>query len=687
MTRRRTLALAVPAAAAVVLAVAPGPAAALRFTTPPGSPFGPFPGDVNPGNPVALAVYDADGDGHADVVTLNGNGTTKTVGVLRGDGAGGFTPSPVLSPVDVSPRELDIPGDAAFADVDGDGVRDVVLGYSRRSPSEPGFGVMHGNGDGTFAPAVFTPLDTDASASLPGLALGDLDGDGHLDLAILMRPTTGQRLRLLLGDGHGGFARHGDPIALRTVSGGTAEVFPQSVHVADVDGDGRPDVLVSRAGLPSGQLGLSVLLGDGQGGATEVAASPFATGGRGAGTGGGGINTTRIRTADLDGDGNLDVVTVNKQKPATATPDEGSVSVLRGDGHGAFAPAPGSPFRVYPADEFIPDPFPNTAAVADLDGDGRPDLAVANQKSKDVALLRGDGGTFALDPLRPALDAGTNAVVRIEAADVDGDGRPDLVAAQQIANRTRLAVLLNAARPTATPSADVLDFGSVPVGERASRTVAVANDGTYPLHVRSAAASDDVYAVDASACTAAPVAPGGRCDVTVGFAPVLAGARPAAVTIDTDADGPAVAVALRGTGSPLPGLEQPPTTPAEPPTPTVPTAPGPAPPAGRPARLTLTARRTGAARVRRGAAVGVRATLRNAGGTSTGAVRVCLDGLRRAVRAPVCGRVAALARGGRTVRTLTVRLRATAPRTAVRLTVAATSSGARRTASVGGRVR
>src|SRR5208282_1527288 len=268
----------------------------------------------------------------------------------------------------------------AVADVNGDGKPDVVVSNGNGT-----VGVLLGNGDGTFQPAVtFNP----GLQSQAGIALADLNGDGKPDLLV----ANASGVAVLLGNGDGTFQP-----AVTYGSGGSS---PWSVAVADVNRDGKPDLIV--ANYSSSTVG--VLLGNGDG--TFQAAVTYSSGG--------GFRAPSIAVADLNGDGKPDLAVANDCGGC-----DGSVAVLLGNGDGTFRPA-----VLYDSGGDLT----WGGAIADVNGDGKPDLIVLNTfnyYTANISVLLGNGdGTF-----QPALTYGSGAmwVYSIVVADVNGDGEPDLV--------------------------------------------------------------------------------------------------------------------------------------------------------------------------------------------------------------------------------------------------------------------
>lgn len=173
---------------------------------------------------------------------------------------------------------------------------------------------------------------------------------------------------------------------------------PDAVAVADVNYDGKPDIIA--ANPSSGTV--TVLLGDGKGHFHPAAGSPFPAG----------HLPSDIGIGDFNGDGNLDLVLPNHQTPY--------VTLLLGDGRGGFRPAPHSPFATHSF------PHPHGVAVGHFCGDDRPlDAVIDSWGSGQIELLIGDGkGNLVNGPMFPA---GPGSDMPLRTADFNHDGAPDIV--------------------------------------------------------------------------------------------------------------------------------------------------------------------------------------------------------------------------------------------------------------------
>jgi hypothetical protein len=262
-----------------------------------------------------------------------------------------------IIPVGRGPRWI------AVADVNRDGKPDILV----TNADSGSVSVLLGDGSGHFHPAPGSPF---ACGPQPNdLGIADMNGDGNLDLVIPnhQAPT----ITILLGDGKGSFHP-----AASSPTNAHSYPHPHAVAVADFNGDGRPDVATDSWGNNQVEL----LTGDGHGG-LQTPGRFFPTGHR---------PYERLRSADFNRDGHPDLVTTNL--------DDGTVSILLGDGHGSFHPAPGSPF---PAGA-----KPWQVFVGDVTADGIPDLTVIpyqrdieNPGQNIVTILKGDGrGGFTPGP-------------------------------------------------------------------------------------------------------------------------------------------------------------------------------------------------------------------------------------------------------------------------------------------------
>jgi len=149
-------------------------------------------------------------------------------------------------------------------------------------------------------------------------------------------------------------------VAATTIPVGRGAGF---VAIADVNGDNRPDIIVANTEDET----VSVLLNDGARRFHPAPGGPFACG----------HLPNDIAVADMNGDGHPDLVIANHQTPY--------VTILLGDGSGAFRPAHNSPFATGSY------PHPHGVAVADFTGDGRLDVVVDSWGNNRVALIEGDG--------------------------------------------------------------------------------------------------------------------------------------------------------------------------------------------------------------------------------------------------------------------------------------------------------
>ncbi|MEM7200649.1 MAG: VCBS repeat-containing protein [Planctomycetota bacterium] len=268
----------------------------------------------------------------------------------------------------------------AIGDVDGDGDGDLVFGNRLQDR------LLINDGLGTFTDVTATALPAAPGTSTLALILGDVDGDGDLDLI--------SEESLYLNDGSGTFT-DGTAGRLPTVNGVSA------LALGDVDGDGDPDLAFGT--VQRNQL----YLNDGSGTFVDVTASHW--------SGQVSSATVAIVPRDVDGDGDLDLVCGNY-----AAQDR----LYLNNGTGIFSDAT---VGRMPADTSTT----QDVAAADVDGDGDPDLVFVSSGRRQNRLYLNDGsGTFAdATSVRMPVDRDISRGVVL--SDVDGDGDPDLVVANE----------------------------------------------------------------------------------------------------------------------------------------------------------------------------------------------------------------------------------------------------------------
>ena len=266
---------------------------------------------------------------------------------------------------------------AAVADFNGDGKPDLAVAPDGLPE------IMLGNGDGTFQ------TTTRITESIPAvwLAVGDFNGDGKPDLVVVPGDSS-NNAGILLGNGDGTFQ---NPLIF------SAGRNPVCIAVADFNGDGKLDLAIAD------QSGGSISIWLGKGDGTFLPPAFYAVE----------KDPNRIAVADFNGDGKLDLAVLSYGESNAISPN--NVSILLGNGDGTFQPR-----KDYGTGE---GGVPLDLAVGDFNGDGKPDLAVANSESGTVAILLGNGdGSFQPHVLNK-VGKYPDAVV---AADFNGDGKVDL---------------------------------------------------------------------------------------------------------------------------------------------------------------------------------------------------------------------------------------------------------------------
>jgi hypothetical protein len=283
--------------------------------------------------PNGIVLADVNGDGFPDVIVADRN--ANNVDVLLNNGSGAFDAGQTFA-VGSAPRSI------AVGDFNGDGKLDLAVANNESN----NVSILLGNGDGTFQPQ----MTFQAAQGATSIAVGDFDRDGKLDLVTV---GLGQSDAIVLsGSGDGEFNTRGT-VPLSAPGAGVA--------VADLTGDGRDDLVVAEG--TADQVEVVPGIGDG----TFDTGLTISTGAN--------SDPAFIKLADMNGDGSKDIV---------VTTDNSTVEVLPILLDQGFLSGP-SAFVSFPTGS-----YPSGLAIADVNGDGSPDLIVPNFGDQDVSVLLND---------------------------------------------------------------------------------------------------------------------------------------------------------------------------------------------------------------------------------------------------------------------------------------------------------
>jgi hypothetical protein len=311
---------------------------------------------TNPSGIVAVALA---GSGSTDMVVSNfGNGTAS---VFLHDPA---NPGKFLAATTLTTGGQ--PNQVVSADINGDGLPDLV--FADLSNSGNAIVMLQNAGTpGQFA----APLNLPTGALTASVAIGDLNGDGKPDIVATTFDSNGNNGAVAVF-----FQNPTAPGTFMAAVTFPAGAQPQSVKILDVNGDGLPDLVVANRGPGSdgtGSPGVSVLLQDATHPGTFLAPVTYTTP----------PGAIDVAVADLNGDGKPDLV-VASLGPGPA----GAVSVLLQSTTTAGTFGTATSYKGFGQ--------PLSVAIADLNGDGHPDIAVADGYTASVLLqIAASPGTFA----------------------------------------------------------------------------------------------------------------------------------------------------------------------------------------------------------------------------------------------------------------------------------------------------
>ncbi len=430
------------------------------FSTASGSPFTIGNGITTTRSVTIESAY-LNGDNNLDLVTGDAN---QVITVLLGNGDGTFKP------------KVNYPGCTAgiavkmlLADFNRDGNTDIALGCA--SGSSGGLVIVLGNGDGTFqAPTMYS------SGDVEGLALGDFNNDGILD--VVVTDQSHHDVTEFIGNGDGTF-KAGTVVATTTTAA-------HDVVVGDFDQDGKDDIAYAVATSVSGSNLSDIYVAIGKGDGTFKTPTKVAS-----------QVGEFLASGDFNADNKADIVAATITGSTHIGP---SMWVLLGNGTGSFK----TPV-VYTSD------IPSDPHIADVNGDGKPDIIAGGSFGALVYLGNGDG-TF--QAYTEPIIGGFSLTYAVSAGDFNNDGNADLSGTD--ASSPRAAVSLSSVDQTGNASA-LTGVAMFPLGSGVHFV-----DASYP--------GDSIYTSSVSPTVALTAAPAPT-TLTLSVSPTSATLSGQAVTL------------------------------------------------------------------------------------------------------------------------------------------------------------
>jgi hypothetical protein len=478
-----------------------------------------------------LVTADFNGDGFPDVAFSWADvKSVPAFGVMLGSSHGALAAPTYVTYLSIT-CSASYPAWIATGDVNGDGKADIVAtinNYQNTGCPMNEVAVFTGLGTGKFNPPVF--YSTGASVQSTDVFLADVNGDGHPDIVISNADGT---ISVLLNKGKGTFGT-------ATLITSLAALSPHlnALAIADFNGDGKLDIAAASYYPGSYSNNVYILLGNGDGtfqAPITVAAGPQYS------------YTNALAAGDFNKDGKMDLLVTLEAQCSSSYHGSAAYAYLQGKGDGTFtASSPvctGGDYPIYPV-------------VGDFNGDGKLDAVIPMLEQygsiQGPVVLQGNGdGTFNRIGDFYVGSTGRGAVV----ADFNGDGMPDIAVLNNdtyavVDYISFVTVMQNGSQPVSV-SPLTLNFGSITVGTSKPLTVIHTNDQTTSMTISSVTVggTDPGDFTEKSTCGSVLKA-GWECTITVTAKPTVLGAQTATLSIKDEVGAQTVQLII---DNPVPG--------------------------------------------------------------------------------------------------------------------------------------
>jgi gliding motility-associated-like protein len=362
--------------------------------------------------PSNIGIGDLDGDGKPDMVVVNRN--VNTISIYRNIAISGIINASSFAPKFELSTGL-TPIDVAINDIDGDGKPEILITNS----SSNTVSVFRNTAiAGMLNAASFnTRVDLPTSATPTYIKVGDLDMDGKPDIAITYT-NVNTILSVIKNISTPGFITNASfkpRIDLDTGNGFIA------LAITDLNYDNKPELIIADAVFDRVSIYENITNID------ELTTASF----------GAKINfftqklPFSVNTGDMDGDGKTDLVISNfGETLLPGDPTQAYISVLLGNiNSGSISTASFKPYK-----KFLAGHSPRSSAINDLDGDGKLDVVTTNYFDNELSIFHNKStvGNVQFDN-KVSLASG-NKPQDIKIADIDGDGKPDIIATNSESN-------------------------------------------------------------------------------------------------------------------------------------------------------------------------------------------------------------------------------------------------------------